>query len=89
MRKFTRIAGGPLQGAPAYIARAVHDAEREAREESTPSLTDYLQIEGRVYTLEKEMQMVSNLLLLGIMIGGYFAYRWYVQNVMSIPGVGE
>lgn len=86
MRKFTRIAGGPLQGAPAYITRAVHDVERD---EQTPSLSDYLQLEGRIYTLEKEMQMVSNLLLLGIMVGGYFAYRWYVQNVMSIPGVGE
>lgn len=85
MRTFTRVAGSPTIRPPAYITDAIDAAERESLQ--TPSLNEHLQLEGRVYTLEKEMQMVSNILLIGIMVGGYFAYRWYFQYINSIPGV--
>jgi hypothetical protein len=49
---------------------------------------DLLRLENRVYSLEKEAELISNLLLAAVLIGGYFLYQWYVVKMNGhIPGV--
>lgn len=73
------------------------DRDREKDEESkelaplskVSRLEDEIyRLEGRVYSLEKEAELISNLLLAAILVGGYFLYQWYVVKMHgSIPGV--
>lgn len=46
-------------------------------------------LEGRIYSLEKEMALVANLVTIGAVIGAYFLYKWYMENYAShtIEGV--
>jgi len=37
-------------------------------------------LEGRIYSLEKEMALVANLVTIGAVIGAYFLYKWYMEN---------
>jgi hypothetical protein len=50
---------------------------------------DQLRLENRVYSLEKEMALCVNLLTAAAIIALYFGYRWYVENVLTIPGVAH
>lgn len=50
-------------------------------------MDEHLALENRVYTLEKEIQILSNVIALGVMVAAYFAFQWYQKNVNSIPGV--
>jgi hypothetical protein len=50
--------------------------------------SEQLRLEGRVYSLEKEMAMCMNILTIGLLVGGYFLYRWSTENMANtIPGV--
>lgn len=55
----------------------------------TPRVHDEIcLLEGRIYSLEKEMSLCLNLLTIGVVIAVYFGYKWYVDNVLTtIPGV--
>jgi len=64
---------------------AIELAEREAM--AGPTIEEHLNLSARVVTLEKEMTQVINLLTIGVMVGAYFLYQWYVQKIGSIPGV--
>lgn len=46
------------------------------------------QLESRVYSLEKEMQLTLNILCLVAIAGVYLGARWYMSNMAHIPGVG-
>lgn len=48
---------------------------------------NHLELEARVYALEKNMQLVTNLLVLGLCVGVYYGLRWYQQNVSNIHGI--
>lgn len=61
--------------------------EAEERAMQAPTLEEHLNLSSRVYTLEKEMGFALNVITLGMVIGGYFLYRWYVEHIGSIPGV--
>lgn len=48
----------------------------------------YLRLESRVYSLEKELAFVSNLLVLGCIVAVYFGVKWYQENYgYDLPGV--
>lgn len=90
MQRFrVKVAGGYLSCGPSVpppeMLRAMEDAKREA--ESTPTLSEHLQLSGRVYSLEKEIDAITKLLTIAVMVGGYFLYQWYMQKIGSIPGV--
>lgn len=48
---------------------------------------EHMRIEGRVYSLEKEVQFLTNILALAAICAGYYLLRWYQENASSIPGV--
>lgn len=37
-------------------------------------------LESRIYSLEKEMSLVANLVTVVAVVGAYFLYQWYMQN---------
>jgi hypothetical protein len=69
------------------------DREEESKELASLSKVnkvedELLRLESRVYSLEKEAELISNLLLAAVLIGGYFLYQWYVVKMNGhIPGV--
>jgi hypothetical protein len=63
------------------------DKPKETQEERFSSYENQLELEARVYTLEKDMQLVTNFMILGLCVSVYFGLRWYQQNVASIHGV--
>lgn len=48
---------------------------------------NFLELEGRVYQLEKELEVISIIVHAAALVGLYFAYRYYQKNISSIPGV--
>ncbi len=50
---------------------------------------DFLELEGRVYNLEKDMQLLINFAALAVMVGVYFGFQYYQKHISQIPGVVE
>lgn len=73
MRKFT----------PVTVNRAF--ATTQARE----PYEDFLELEGRVYQLEKDMELISTFVALAAMVGLYFAIQYYQKYMSKIDGVVE
>lgn len=48
---------------------------------------DILRMESRLYSLEKEMGLVANLVTIAAIVGAYYLYQWYLQRLATIPGV--
>ena len=40
-------------------------------------------LESRIYSLEKEMSLVANLVTAVALVGAYFLYQWYIQNYVN------
>lgn len=82
MKHFTQHVAGAK-----YVVTREQVLPAEAMEHIDTLGNEIMSLENRVYSLEKEVQILSNVVMLGVFIGVYFGYRWYVENILSIPGV--
>lgn len=60
--------------------------ERDEAEKLVDKIgNEQMALEHRVYVIEKELQLVTNILVLGCLIGGYLFLRWYQEHEIPFP----